>query len=201
MNEFKPIVGDDLPILTMVLRDVPSGYHFRDLTIPDRAPLTLALKDRLFSYCERYYRNYEIIGITIKDWFDEMQLVIDENVDNFEKFLEVYDDDIAKPVLGRERRLTHTETENNESSGNGTSKNYELPIDNVGAQEVDRVTNENTGNSERTVTSEDMEYMSDIGVTNNWEKLNGFLDNNPTMEMTFSSYFKNCFTLYEVMKW
>lgn len=201
LKPYPPIIGDDNPFLTLALKDVPEPYHFKNLVVPERAPLTLALKDRLFGYCEKYYRNYEIIGITIKDWWDELQLMLDTNVDNFEKFLAVYDDDIAKPVLGRERTLTHTESENMDNDGESTTKDYDLPIDNGTAQEVNRLVINNTGGSNRSVEYTDTEIMSDMGVTNNWEKLNGFLNENPTMEMVFRNYFKDCFALYEVMKW
>lgn len=201
INEFKPVIGDDLPYFTIALREVPRGYHFRDLVIPTRAINTNLIKDRLLDYCERHYRNFEIVGVTIGDWFTELQLCVDRNIDNFEKFLAVYDDDIAKPVLGREIVRTHTEDESGDNTGTAISKNYDLPIDNPNGQEIDRITQDNNGTSKRKLEVKDVDIWSDVGVTDNWDKLNGFLNNNPTLEMEFSAYFKDCFTIFEGLKW
>lgn len=201
MREFNPVIGDDLPYFTIALREVPRGYHFRDLVIPPRAVNTNLIKDRLLDYCERHYRNFEIVGVTIGDWFTELQLCVDRNIDNFEKFLAVYDDDIAKPVLGREIVRTHTEDETGDNTGTAISKNYDLPIDNPNGQEIDRITQDNNGTSKRKLEVKDVDIWSDVGVTDNWDKLNGFLNNNPTLEMEFSTYFKDCFTIFEGLKW
>lgn len=201
MDNFKPITGDDNPILTIALREIPKGYHFKDLVFPERTPLSLAVKDRLCDYAERFYRNYEILGISIADWFIDLQLALDENIDNFEKFLEVYDDDIAKPVLGREVTHEHDESESTSGSSATNDKIYDLPIDNGGMQETTRNVGDGSSSGSRTLKTTDKEYMSDIGVTNNWEKLNGFLDYNPSMEKIFKDYFKDCFTMYDTMKW
>ena len=201
LKPYNPIIGDDDPYVTLALKDVPNGFHFKDLIIPDRYILTKGVQDRLFDYCEQYYRNYEICGITVKDWFTDLQLKVYENADNFEKFLEVYDDDIAKPVLGREVVTEHHELEMNEGNGQTENKEYDLPVDNGTAQEIGRTTGDNSSLGTRELNTTDKQTMSDIGVTNNWEKLNGFLDNNPTMQMIFRDYFKDCFTIYEAVKW
>jgi hypothetical protein len=152
-------------------------------------------------------------------------LALDTNIDNFEKFLAVYDDDIARPVLGRdishdtvindsgEMSQERTNTGTVGTSQDSTSKNYDLPIDNQLTQETARdvtsgeqtrtdnltenIENENTN----TRTEHYVEHWSDVGVTDNWDKLNGFLNNNPTLEMEFSRYFDGCFTIIEGLKW
>jgi hypothetical protein len=201
LKTYDPIIGDDDPITTIALRDVPQGYHFKDLVFPARAPLSTALKERLTDFCERHYRNYEIVGVTIGDWYKDLQLCLDVNIDNFEKFLEVYNDDIAKPVLGRDVITEHNENEETSGINSQETRSYDLPVDNIEAQEVSKDTGDSLANGSRELHIYDKQHMSDVGVTNNWEKLNGFLDNNPSMEIVFTNYFKNCFTLYEVLKW
>lgn len=225
LTEYKPIVGDDNPYYSFVYDRVPNGYKFDNLTFPERCPLTLALKDRLIAYCNKYYRHHEIVGNTFKDFMDNLQLALDTNIDNYEKFLAVYDDDIAKPVLGRTIKKAISSVDNTADNSsrantgtvgivdNSTSKDYELPIDNQLTQETARTVND--GGSTRTDNlaeetehngtleheSNETEEWSDVGVTDNWDKLNGFLNNNPTIEMQFCKYFENCFTIIEGLKW
>ena len=140
IQKFDPIIGDDLPFNTLAYRDIPTGFGFSVLEFPTDKPLTLALKDKLVDYCNKYYRNYEINGVTIADWQIELELALTENVDTFEKMMEVYDDDIAKPLQSRTIKRTYDIID--DTAINGTDKNtgtvtseitnddYDLPIDN-----------------------------------------------------------------------
>lgn len=47
----------------------------------------------------------------------------------------------------------------------------------------------------------DKEDWSDVGVAPNYELMNGFLDNNRTMENIFISFFNDCFTIKEGLIW
>jgi len=225
LRTFKPIIGDDNPYYSFVYDAVPQGYRFDDLVFPERCPLTLALKDRLIDYCNRYYRHHEIVGNTFEDFKQYLQIALDTNIDNYEKFLAVYEDDIALPILGRTIKRTYSSQDesasnnNRENTGtvgvvdNSTAKDYDLPIDNQTAQEVNRTVTDGTNtrtdnlneyseqNASNTHEGVDIEEWSDVGVTDNWDKLNGFLNNNPTIEMEFTKYFEGCFTIYEDLKW
>ena len=218
LTTFKPIIGDDDPYITIALRDLPEGYGFDGLVFDPNKPLTYALKDRLIDVATRYYRNYEIVGETFTDFRENLQLDLDLNVDTFEKMLAVYNDDIAKPTQSREIRRTYdlkdtsNETENISAEGstnsNNETTNYDIPLDNGTAQGTDKSvstgTGSNTNNSGRTLngsnakTGTEVEYWSDVGVAPNYELLNGFLDNNRTLEQVFIGFFKTDFTISEV---
>ena len=218
LTTFKPIIGDDDPYITIALRDLPEGYGFDGLVFDPNKPLTYALKERLIDVATRYYRNYEIVGETFTDFRENLQLDLDLNVDTFEKMLAVYNDDIAKPTQSREIRRTYdlkdssNETENISAEGstnnNNETTNYDIPLDNGTAQGTDKTvstgTGSNTNSTDRTLngtnakTGTEVEYWSDVGVAPNYELLNGFLDNNRTLEQVFISFFKTDFTISEV---
>lgn len=215
------ILGDDLPYVTQIYRKVPNGFRFDNLVFPTDKPLTLAVKDKLIDFANRYYRNHEIVGKTYVDFFESLQVSLDLNVDNFEKLLEVYEDDIAKPTQSRTIKRTTDLTDTDNSTGNtttsdttdttGTSKDFDLPVDNGGAQETARTDNTGSTESSGTINSTNQgttthkgtetEEWSDVGVAPNYELLNGFLDNNRSMYEVFVSYFENDFTIMEVMTW
>ena len=219
LTTFKPIIGDDDPITTLALRDVVEGFGFSALSFPTDKPLTYALRDKLVDFATRYYRNHEIIGATLRDFQDNLQLDLDANIDTFEKMLAVYDDDIAKPTQSREIRRTYdlldttedqedistTSTTNNSSE----STDYDIPVDNGTAQGVSKQesgsttgahsTNTINNNQSMKKTGTETEEWSDVGVAPNYELLNGFLDNNRTMYAVFVDFFRNDFTLQEVL--
>lgn len=154
------IIGDDLPYNTQWYRKVPTGFGFDALDYPTDKPLTLALKDKLNAFANDYYRNYEIVGTTYADFQVNLQIALLENVDTFEKMLEVYDDDIAKPLQSRTIIRTYDITDITDGkttdkgnttvkgsiSGSATDTNtgtvgsditnidYDLPIDNPNGQ-------------------------------------------------------------------
>ena len=65
---------------------------------------------------------------------------------------------------------------------------------------TDKTTVQNNGGV-REFDSEDTEDWSDVGVAPNYELMNGFLDNNRTMERIFTSFFEDCFTLQSSFRW
>ena len=212
LKNYPSITGDDNPFFSLTLRDLPKGMGFDGLIFSVDAPLTFALKDKLVDFATRYYRNHEIVGTTISDFTDNLQVDLDMNLDTFEKMLQVYDEDIAKPTQSREIVRTYDVTDTNESSstseGNNESTNYDIPVDNGTAQGTDKnvgnTTGTSTGRSTDTQsntakkTGTETEYWSDVGVAPNYELLNGFLDNNRTLYNVFVSFFKDDFTVMEV---
>lgn len=95
--------------------------------------------------------------------------------------LEVYDSDIAKPILGRTEKITYDLSNIATGDNNSESNHIDIPRDNPldesptykdgSVSEINNTTKQ-TG----TQTTE----LSDLGVRPNYETLNGFLDNNRT---------------------
>lgn len=222
LEEFDPIIGDDLPVYSMKLKKVPTGFHFEDLTIDETMhPLSYALKDKLFAFAESYYRNYEIVGETIVDWFTNLTNDLNLNLDTFEKMMKVYYDDIANPTQSRTIKRTVeskdvrtpnlTQTESGKPSSDGTTTDYAITEDNGDVYGTDKTIVHNESNLDSTVVNSgtetnehnetNIEDWSDVGVAPNYELLNGFLDNNVTYYAEFVKYFRNDFTLTEALKW
>lgn len=117
MKRFEPITGDDLPVYSLALRDVPDGYGFESVTVDaDTHPLSSAVWNRLIEFAKSYYRNWEIVGATLSDFKVNLQVDWDLNADTLEKMLEVYDSDIAKPLQSRTIKRTYDITEINDGS-------------------------------------------------------------------------------------
>ena len=213
------IIGDDLPYNSQWLRKVPDGFGFDALTYPEDRPLTYALKDKFNVFAKDYYRNYEIVGMTYADFQTNLQCDLLLNIDTMEKMLEVYQDDIAKPLQSRTIKRTYDITDDGTASQSGTSSgsntsnientDYDIPIDNGTAQGTSKNISSGTGSSsgqssssgttKNTKTGSEIEEWSDVGVAPNYTLLNGFLDNNRSYFRVFVSFFKDDFTLNEVM--
>ena len=224
LDNFDPIVGDDLGFHTVRYNKVPADYGFRSLQSRDSCPLTKAKWDDLIDFAERYYSKFEIVGETYQDFKENLQLFYDKNADTFERQLEVYDDDIAKPILGRTEKTTYnltdtdaetvaTEGQSNDT-GSGQNSIIDVPIDasNPNSQTPSQIdtnnqTNSGTNSSE---TDRNLEHkqtgtveteLSDLGVRPNYESLNGFLDNNRTYYDVFVWLFRDCFQLNDYLVW
>lgn len=224
LDNFDPIVGDDLGYHTTRYNKVPAEYGFKALQSRDSCPLTKAKWDDLVDFAERYYAKFEIVGETYQDFKDNLQLFYDKGADTFERQLEVYNDDIAKPILGRTEKTTYNLTDNDaetvamegESSdtGNGQNSIIDVPIDasNPNSQTPSQIdTNEQTNNgTNSSETNRNLEHkqtgtvetvLSDLGVRPNYESLNGFLDNNRTYYDVFVWLFRDCFQLNDYLVW
>lgn len=219
LSNFKPIIGDNLGYVSTQYRNVPRSLGFHGLNWPEDKPLSLAVKDKLVDFAERFYRDFEIVGKTYVDFSLNLQVDLDLNIDTLEKMLEVYNDDIAKPTQSRTiKRIydtsddtTGSTTSEDSSSINNDSEttDYEIPLDNGTAQGVSKQesgsttgahsTNTVNNNQSMKKTGTETEEWSDVGVAPNYELLNGFLDNNRTMYAVFVDFFRNDFTLQEVL--
>jgi len=124
-NEYwQPITGDDEPYLTMYYRDVPNGYRIENLPIPDNVkyPYLNANWSRLVGLANKFYRNCEINGETLADFFANLDLSLDLGKDRLEKLISNMD------LIVFERgsittRILSEDTESNENStksGNNT---------------------------------------------------------------------------------
>ena len=89
IEPFHPMIGDDNPLVTMRLRDMPIGYHMTDIVIDEvQYPKTYLMKDKLLSLSEKYYRNYEVNAETPQDFIENIQCTFDINADVFERMLQ-----------------------------------------------------------------------------------------------------------------
>ena len=65
-----------------------------------------------------YYATREIGGQSEYDFFCLMQSCLNRNADTLERQLEVYDDDIARPILGRVEKVTYDTDDTRKNTGN-----------------------------------------------------------------------------------
>ena len=192
INYFEPIIGDDDPYWTIHYRDVPEPFRLANAweVLTDDLPLMQSRKDSLITAFDLHYGRYEINADTYQDFLDLLKETLLINADTMERLLEVYDGDIAKPILGREEVRTLSVTE--VGIGTTDADNIDIPADNP---DDDKPTSRSKGSAESNVARDEVETttLSDLGVRPNYETLNGFLDNNRTEYSVFNNLFKNCF--------
>ena len=192
LRSFDPVMGDDEPYWTIHYRDVPEPFRLSDAwaIMTDVLPLMQGKKDDFVKAFDLHYGRYEINAETYQDFLDMLQEVLLINADTIERLLEVYDSDIAKPILGREE--TRTLTIEEEGIADASSENIDVPADNP---LDDKPTSKGRSGQTSNVVRDEVETtrLSDLGVRPNYETLNGFLDNNRTLYTVFNNLFKNCF--------
>ena len=191
-RSFDPVMGDDEPYWTLRYRDVPEPFRLTNAwdVMTDDIPLMQGKKDDFIKAFDLHYGRYEINAETYQDFLDMLQEVLLINADTIERLLEVYNSDIAKPILGREE--TRTLTIEEEGIADASSENIDVPADNP---LDDKPTSKGRSGQTSNVVRDEVETtrLSDLGVRPNYETLNGFLDNNRTLYTVFNNLFKNCF--------
>lgn len=189
---FKPIMGDDEPYWTLHYKDVPEPFRLADAwqVLTDELPLMQSKKGDFTKAFDLHYGRYEINADTYQDFLDLLKEVLLINADTVERLLEVYDSDVAKPILGREETRTLTTTE--EGIAGASTESIDVPADNP---LDDKPTSKGRSGQTSNVVRDEVETtrLSDLGVRPNYETLNGFLDNNRTLYSVFNDLFKNCF--------
>lgn len=200
-----PEYEDGLPLNTMKYKDVVATCKISAINANQFAttnPLLFASWENLTNEFNTYYADYEIVGETELDFFNNLTVELNTHKDTIERLLEVYNDDVAKPILGRVERHTYNLTNSNTGTNNSNSQRIDIPIDDTTSEKPtfkDKVvgTSSNTDTQTGTHTVE----LSDLGVRPNYETLNGFLYNNVTATRFFNECFRNCFWIYEVLRW
>ena len=221
-GEPRATLGDGKNWVSMKYRDVPQGFRIRDVThrltdsfVTVPTAFTAEMWAALCDAADKHFAMYEIVGDTFQDFLDRMNDAWAQNEDTFFRLVEVYNDDIAKPILGRTETVTygadgnpvtmtdtHTDTEVRES----TSDHIDVPVDgsagnptykDVASSKVKSGTIVHSHTQTGVVKTE----LSDLGVRPNYESLNGFLDNNRTLLTVFFKIFEGCFTLAQFMRW
>jgi len=192
LDYFEPIAGDDKALWTIHYRDVPEPFRLADAweVLTDDLPLMQSRKDGLITAFDLHYGRFEINADTYQDFLDLLKETLMINADTMEKLLDVYDTDIAKPILGREETRTLTTTE--EGIADASTENIDVPADNP---LDDKPTSKGrTGQTSNVVRDEtETIKLSDLGVRPNHITLNGFLDENRTLYNVFNNFFQNCF--------
>ena len=189
---FKPMMGDDEPYWTIHYRDVPTPFRLADAwgILTDDLPLMQSKRDDFTRAFDMHYGRYEINADTYQDFLDLLKEVLLINADTVERLLEVYDSDVAKPILGREETRTLTTTE--EGIADASTESIDVPADNP---LDDKPTSKGRSGQTSNIVRDEIETttLSDLGVRPNYETLNGFLDHNRTLYKVFNDLFKNCF--------
>lgn len=144
IGQFEPIIGDDLGYKTCRYFDVPEEYGFKAILKHDDCPLTNERWDVLIKFAEAWYYQYEIVGRTFADFLRILQNAYDIGADTLERVLEVYGDDIAKPILGRTEKTTYDLVD----AGSESSKEDET------ATGTADIVKDNTGTVGTEITSE-----------------------------------------------
>lgn len=160
-------------------------------------PLTIAKWPELQSIFNKYYENMEINGDTEYDFYCGMLMSYQTNADTLERLLQVYDSDIAKPILGRTEKHTYDLT--NSTVSDSLMSSTDVPRDDPSTDKANsRSKSTGTGNTAQTGT-ETIE-LSDLGVRPNYESLNGFLDQNRTYVKVFLDFFKEDFIILKTFR-
>lgn len=102
--QWKPRIGDDLPWVTERYENVPAGFRFDDLDWSRLGTLEETWRPVLVPFLNEYYAKWELNAqdITLAQWHKELQNTLDIKIDNLRKLLQVYEDDIMLPILGRD---------------------------------------------------------------------------------------------------
>ena len=194
LTTFKEIRGDDSAYYSTKYGRLNNAFKIDNITPNPDCPLTIAVWTTLQTGFNLHYSEYEINGNTTYDFFMHLKDTYNQNADTIERLLEVYQDDIAKPILGRTELIEYDVR----TSGDNQAESIDNPADNPlddkpTAKQNSTVDNAQTGTTKTT--------LSDLGVKPNYETLNGFLRENRTLITVFCDFFRNDFTVYHKMEW
>ena len=189
---------DVRPRLTMFYKDIDDDFKFDKLDfsyVQKYCPNLNSKLDILKEVFPLHFDDYEIGSESEYGFFLQMQDALITNADTMERQLEVYDDDIAKPILGRTEKVTYDLTNIRDETGNNNESVVDLPVDDPqydkdSSRTKATVATNRNDTQKGSVTTE----LSDLGVRANYESLNGFLDNNRTFVKFFYMCFEGCFS-------
>lgn len=147
---------------------------------------TLAVWNKLVENFELYYATREIGFNTEFEFFNRLQSCLNRNADTYERQLEVYDDDIAKPILGRTEKITYDTKDRRDSniatsttygrttvdteSGQNTEHHVEVPAD-VPSDDTDRSRDKTSFGHVNTQNNSGTDQ--DLGVSDDTRKMTG----------------------------
>lgn len=187
---------------TEKFRDIPEDFKFDKLEFPVRCALLTDYKDELADIANRWYADYEIVGETYMDFFENLQLKLDVRADSLERILTAYAGDIDEFESGNKSVTeydVHHDSENDATTG---SEFVDIPVDDTDHDKPttrDRSDSESTGTSHQTgsvtVTADNTtgQLRTDL--------LNKYIRGHRSFQEIFIDTFLNCFSIREVLTW
>lgn len=227
LNKWNPIRGDDDPYYTLALRDCPEGFHFVNLVKDDTLTHTNEMWDLLVDYAERYYADYEVVGNTLKDFLNGLQLSYDGNklmLENVIANLPYIKFDKGQTVT-RNKDVSDTESgtatknrsysEGNETTDEGADTRIVLGFDSQNEDPSDKTTSSKTQNTtgsgsedisdesehDRTSTETESVVTDRFAGENSIDYYEKVLKVYPNIYELFVKMFETNFTMMEVLIW
>lgn len=185
-----------------------ADLHFRNHEIIGRT-----FVDFFENLKDSYYMNADTLEKALGVYFDDIAKPTQSRT-----IKRTHEETEELPDSSTERETVYGHKVDRTGDSSGTTTNIEFAIEGTDESPSDKaVTDSNATDSEthsgtdtetesstggtRKLTTTDSEDWSDVGVAPNYELMNGFLDNNRTMEMIFVNFFNDCFTIQEALKW
>lgn len=172
LEPFRPRPGDDLPITSMVYRDLPEQWKLKNLKPKEDKPLTIAHWEEMVTVADHFFTDFEIVGVTYRSWFNQVQTAYYLHADVLENYLAVYEDDINLPLQSREIIRTYEGQSNDEysrdvtNSGNGSSTTTGTVKDVGNTKGSGTFNEETTGTNKGTVTDDGTNTTTGTTTTN-----------------------------------
>lgn len=162
---------------------------------------------------DSYYMNADTLEKSLEVYFDDIAKPTQSRT-----IKRTHEETEELPDGSTERKTVYGHKVDRTGDSSGTTTNIEYAIEGTDETPSDKaVTESDATDSEthsgtdteteavtggtRKLTTNDSEDWSDVGVAPNYELMNGFLDNNRTMENIFISFFNDCFTIQEALRW
>ena len=185
-----------------------ADLHFRNHEIIGRT-----FVDFFENLKDSYYMNADTLEKALEVYFDDIAKPTQSRT-----IKRTHEETETLPDGSTERKMVYGHKVDRTGDSSGTTTNVEFAIEGTDETPSDKVVTESDATDSEThsgtdteteavtggtrkLTTNDSEDWSDVGVAPNYELMNGFLDNNRTMENIFVSFFHDCFTIQEALKW
>lgn len=186
---------------------------FADLHFRNHEIIGSTYVDFFSNLQDSYYLNADTLEKALEVYYDDIAKPTQSRTIKC-----IHEETEELPDSSTERETIYGHKVDRTGDSSGTTTNIEFAIEGTDETPSDKaVTSSDATDSEthsgtdtetesstggtRKLTTIDSEDWSDVGVAPNYELMNGFLDNNRTMENIFVSFFNDCFTIQEAMKW
>lgn len=122
LRKIKPIIGDDNAFCTMKLSQIPYGFGFESIN-----------DDFLTDYIDdlkNYYYHYDVVGETINDFKNLLNLTWNRNKEIIKKFASFKDDIEFSYDNENETTVTGSSNGNSNNTNTVTDTHIDVPISN-----------------------------------------------------------------------
>ena len=189
--------GDDQPFYTLRYSDVPTGYRITDLTVDStKYPLLAAAKSALDTFAERYYKNYEIVGVTVAEFHEHMQDALEMKLATFESFLKKHDD-LAVASTGSTVIFTPTTKVTSRQLTDSVTENIDVPLDDPTDEAPATKSKTNAGSSETENSGTDTTVIENA----DFNTLKEFIRSNASIPEEYIMIFRDCFMNRAAYTW